>query len=251
MFWLVERGEQIPVDDLIPLALETHRPAERWLFVNMVSSLDGATAARGEATPLADEDDRGLFMAMRAACDAVLVGAETVRAEDYGPVRLSARAQSIRIAAGLAPIPRLVIVSRSLRFEPAARVFGDSDHKPIILTGSDAPAHRRQALDGRAQVIVAGEVGVDPERALDVLAELGYGVVLCEGGPTLNAALVELDLVDEIDLTVSPTIAGGASSRIVDGATETLRPYRLERLMLGQKMLFLRYLRMGLRRPPA
>jgi len=227
------------------LALATHRPQERWLFLNMVSSVDGATTVGGESTPLADGDDRAMFMALRAACDAVLVGAGTVRAENYGPVRLDAPAQDHRRQMGLPPLPRLVIVSRSLYFDPEARVFEDPERMPIVVTGADAPAERRRALRGKAEVLVTGEIGADPSHALDALADRGYGVVLCEGGPTLNAALIELDLVDEIDLTLSPAFVGGGSARLLDGASEELRPFRLERLMVGEEMLFLRYVKEG------
>lgn len=249
MFWWVERGESFPTDDLVAIALETHRQAERWLFINMVSSVDGATTVRGQSTPLSDDADRAMFRALRAACDAVLVGAGTVRAEDYGAIRLDDRAQGLRRAAGLEPLPRLVIVSRSLYFEPSARVFEDSDRMPIVFTGADAPIERRRALEDKAEVVVAGDVGVDPARALDMLADRGHGVVLCEGGPTLNASLLEAGLVDEIDLTLSPLVVGGMSHRIVAGATEGEREFRLERVLAGEKMLFLRYVREGSSHP--
>jgi len=245
VLWSVERGEPLATEDLVALALRTHRPAERWLYVNMIASVDGATTVRGESAPLADEDDRAMFHALRAACDAILVGAGTVRAEDYGPVRLDEAAQRLRQDRGLDPLPRLVIVSRSLYFEYDARVFADPDRMPIVVTGADAPTERRRALEGKAEVVVCGDVGIDPARALDVLAERGYGVVLCEGGPTLNASLVKLGLVDELDLTLSPMVAGGVSSRIVAETTEAVRRFRLDRVLMGEAMLFLRYVREG------
>ena len=58
-------------------------------MLNMVTSIDGATAVGGGASGLNDPDDRALFLALRALADVVLVGAQTVRSENLGPVRMT------------------------------------------------------------------------------------------------------------------------------------------------------------------
>lgn len=212
-------------------------------MLNMVASLDGATALRGGATALADDDDRALFHALRAACDVVLVGAETVRAEDYGPVRLDAATRRTRQEHGLAPLPAMAIVSRSLDFDPQARVFADPDQPPLIITGADAPPDRAAWLASRAEVIVAGERGADPAGIKDLLLARGFDVVLGEGGPSLNGQLVAVDAVDEINLTVSPLMVAGSSSRVSVHTMTVENRFRRERVLAGESMLFLRYVR--------
>jgi hypothetical protein len=65
------------------------RPEGRpWLIANMVAGLDGALAWNGKVGVLSSEADRSLFVRLRGIADAVLVGAGTVRAEGYGPVKL-------------------------------------------------------------------------------------------------------------------------------------------------------------------
>jgi riboflavin-specific deaminase-like protein len=241
---LFPAGGQV-VEDLVAFALDEHRPGGHHLMLNMVTSLDGATSVGGEATPLGDDDDRALFRALRAACDVILVGAGTVRAEDYGPVRLPAEAVEARQSRHLPPAPRLAIVSRSLDLDPAARVFSNPERRPYIITGEDAPPARRQVLAERAEIVVAGESGADPKSITEALHDKGHAVILCEGGPTLNSQFIASGLVDELNLTVSPLIVGGSSFRLTHGAPEVQHDYRLDRLMTGDRMLFGRYLRVG------
>lgn len=250
MIRLVTSASTDPVDDLYALGLDTHRTEGRWLYLNMVSSIDGATAVDGGATPLTDDDDQALFLSMRAAADVVLVGAQTVRAEDYGPMRLSPDAQEQRLERGLERFPRLAVVSRSLSLDPDSRLFSRPDRPPYLLTGQDAPPERLEALSSHADVIVAGAVGVDLANALDLLAGRNHKVVLCEGGPTLNGELLRLGLVDEVNLAISPVMAGGESYRVVTGIGEVAVPFELARLMLGDEMAFLRFVREAPRSAP-
>lgn len=231
------------VDDLVEFCLESHRPGGRRLSLNMVSSLDGATAMAGETAPLSDDDDRALFIALRAAADVILVGAGTVRAEDYGPVRLPAQAREARHRRGLPELPRIAVVSRSLRLDGGSRLFSERAARPYVLTGEDSSPSRREALSEHAEVVVAGRGGAKPGGILDFLWREGHEVILCEGGPTLNGELATEDLIDEINLTVSPQIVGGESDRIVRCAALTASRFHLDRLMSGDRMLFARYLR--------
>lgn len=211
-------------------------------MLNMVTALDGATTLGGRSSQLGDDDDRSLFMALRAASDVVLVGASTVRTEDYGPIRLP-EGSARRLTAGLSPVPRLAIMSRSLDLEASSKVFSDLENPPYLLTGARAPADRLAALADRAVVLVAGEDGVDVVQALALLRDRGHQVVLCEGGPSVNGQLLAADLVDEINLTISPLAVVGESSRVTRGEIEVERHFRLERLLAGERMLFARYLK--------
>lgn len=231
------------IDDLVAFCLDSHRPGGPRLLVNMVSSLDGATASGGETAGLSDDDDRALFVALRAAADVVLVGAETVRVEDYGPVRLPVTARRARRDRGLPELPSLAVVSRSLDLDAGSRMFSDPGNRPYVITGDGSPADRREALSGGAEVVVAGRGGAQPQRILDYLWQQGHEVILCEGGPTLNGEFATGDLIDEVNLTISPQIVGGVSHRLVHCAGLTNSRFRLDRLMTGEEMLFARFLR--------
>jgi riboflavin biosynthesis pyrimidine reductase len=209
-------------------------PAGRpWVAVNMITSADGATAVSGRSGPLGGPADKAVFATLRSSADVVLVGAGTARAEDYGPARNRPDG-----TAG----PRLAVVTRSGRLDPGARLF--SGGHPIVVTCAACPADRRDALAGVAEVVVAGDDDVDLAGALGALADRSAGVVLCEGGPSLNADLIAADLVDEWCLTLAPVLAAGESARAASGPTPpSPRALRLAHLLEADGLLFARYLR--------
>ncbi len=214
-------------------------PDRPWVMLNMVTSVDGATTVEGGSTGLSDDDDRVLFSALRAISDVILVGAGTVRAENYRPIRPTEQAGP-RVELGQRPAPRLVIVSGSLGLDASARVFSDPDHRPTILTSDDADSDRIRSLSGVADVVALPVLdGASIVGALD-----GEGLVLCEGGPMLNGVLVADHQVDEVNWTVSPMLASGSSKPMIVGG-EVSSPFDLvlDRVWRGDRSLFLRYLR--------
>lgn len=227
----VRQIHPVPGDvDPLTAYLAAPRPAppdRPWVAMSMVSSLDGATAVHGRSGPLGGAPDREVFRAVRAIADVVLVAAGTVRAERYGPVRLSDEARRARAAArrSTAP-PRLAVVSASLDLDLARAAEGDL--APLVLTVEDADPRRRAALEAHAEVRAHGRGRVDVVAALAGLRADGADVVVCEGGPSLNASLVERDVVDEWCVTLAPAVVGGDSRRVVDGAPEPGEPHALE-----------------------
>lgn len=238
-----------PLVDLAAFLFQDERipPGRPWVMVNMVNSIDGATAVDGGATGLTGADDQALFHAFRAVGDVILVGASTVRAEGYGPVVLDAANRLARDRAGRSDGPRLAVISRSLDLDPEARLFSESERPPLLLTCAAAPSERLEALSGRAEILVAGTDDVDLARAVAMLGDRGHEVVLGEGGPTLNGHLVAADLIDEINLSTSPLVVAGQSHRIVRSQLPVPDPlgYRLDRLLVGDEMVFARWLRGG------
>ncbi len=219
-------------------------PARPWVVVNMVASIDGATAVDGVSGPLGGPADARVFSAVRAIADVILAGRRTVAAERYRPPRTPEHLQEERVGRGQARRPRVAIVSASLRLDPTDALFTEAEEAPVVLTVAHADPERRAALEPVAEVVEAGADRVEPDAALAALAQRGARVVLSEGGPALNGQLVEADLVDEVCLTVSPALAGGDSTRLAAGlGAGTLRPCRLASALEEDGFLFLRYLR--------
>jgi 5-amino-6-(5-phosphoribosylamino)uracil reductase len=236
-----------PVDDVEALVAAAPRPApaERpWVLVNMIASLDGAVAVDGRSGGLGRPADRTMFSALRAVADVVLAGAGTVRAEGYGPPRPRPATRAARSARGQAEAPRLAVVSRSLDLDPRAALFSDAEAPPYVLTCAASPETQRGALAGAAEVVVAGDAEVDLAAGLAELRRRGVQTVCCEGGPTLNGALLAADLVDEWALTVAPLLVGGDAARAVDGAPPAgPREMELSWLLEGDGLLLGRWLR--------
>lgn len=222
-------------------------PSDRpWLMTNMIASADGATAVDGVSGPLGGPADQALFMALRATCDAILVGGQTVRAEQYRPPSGgSPEVRAARSGRGQAERQTVVVVSGSLNLDPGLPLFGDPTYRPLIATAARADAGKRAALAEVAEVVDAGDDHVDPARLLRELHRRALRLVLCEGGPTLNGQLVAADLVDEWNLTLSPILASGQAARPAHGPA-LLRPptpMRLDRVWQADELLFCRWVR--------
>ena len=245
------------ITEVDPVALYTADVRARindrpWVVVNMITSIDGATAVDGRSGGLGGPADKAVFRALREVPDVILVGAATVRTEDYGPVRLDADAMRRRRERGQREVPRLAVISGSLDLDPNSPMFTDSDQPPIVLTSEQADQQRRRRLESKAEVHTVGETRVSMTKALKLLGRLGIDCVLCEGGPNVNAQLLAEDLVEEWCQTTSAMLVGGESSRSAVGpeASITCDPQgswlprlQLDRLLEADGMLLARYLR--------
>jgi riboflavin biosynthesis pyrimidine reductase len=167
-----------------------------------------------------------------------------LRHEGYGPLRLDTGRREWRLAHGLSAYPVLVVVSGSLDLDPAQAAFAAAPVRPIVLTTRAAPPERRAALTAVAEVLVYGESTVDLTGALEVLRGLGFGQILCEGGPHLLAGLTAADLVDELCLTLAPLLVGPGPGRITAGLPAPAPgALRLHHALTADDTMLLRYVR--------
>ena len=220
-------------------------PPGPWLRANMVSSADGAAHLNGMTRGLSSEADRHLFALLRTLADVIVVGAATVRAERYAPVRQHELWPDLR--PGRTPTPPIAVVTARLDLDPSSRLIAAAppSARTIIITTAQAPADRRAALDGPAEVIVAGQERVDLKAAIAALAERGHRRMLAEGGPHLLAHIAAADLLDELCLTIGPVLAGPGADRILAGSTSIMPPQMLAlaHVLEDDGFLFCRYTR--------
>ncbi|MFE2348168.1 pyrimidine reductase family protein [Kitasatospora cineracea] len=215
-----------------------------WLRANMVTSLDGAARLDGLSEGLSSEADKRIFGVLRALCDVVLVGAETVRAEGYRPARARPDFAERRAAAGQSPAPVIAVVSRSLELDLSAPLFTEPLVPTVVVTTADAPPGKLARVAAAADVITAGTGSVDLPRAVAALTERGWRRQLSEGGPHLLGQLAAGGVLDELCLSVAPLVTAGDSPRIVNGpGIPDVRPMRLVSLIEEKGFLFTRYLR--------
>jgi riboflavin biosynthesis pyrimidine reductase len=181
---------EVTPDDLIGDA--GHVPDDRpWVSAIMVSSVDGRATLGGTSRALGGPQDLQMLLALRRRADALLVGPGTVRAEGYGPL----------------PCPA-VLVSRSFRLPWEAGLFAAPGQKVLVYS--------RAA--GAIPDVAADVETVAIDALPDVLADLrGRGVerLLCEGGPSVNRALLDAGLLDELFLTLTPVVSGDEGPSIV------------------------------------
>ena len=138
-------------------------------------------------------------------------------------------------------------MTRNLDLDPEASLFVDAapDARPIVLTTADAASRAPDALHAVADVRPVGIEQVDLGSALQQLHADGLAsTVLCEGGPSLNGALVVAGLVDEVCLSLSPMLVGGSSPRLAYGAEALGARLSLALVLEQDDMLFLDYRRL-------
>jgi riboflavin-specific deaminase-like protein len=211
-------GQLVDGLDLAERARE--RDGERpYLALNMVSTADGRATLSGRSGPIGGSADRQLFHSLRTVVDCVMVGAGTVRAEGYRRLVRDERARAKRRERGLEEQPLACVVSGRLALSEEVPLLADPAARVAIVTASQAslPASCRAQIEYVRSVLPAGAAGagqLDLAAALGELrARFGVRTILCEGGPHLNAHLLAAGLVDELFLSLAPTLAGGDAGR--------------------------------------
>jgi riboflavin biosynthesis pyrimidine reductase len=227
--------------DLTELAEAYAYPAERWLRVNFVSSADGSASVDGLSGGLSSAGDKRVFGILRVLTDVILVGSGTARAENYKAARARPALASLR--PGRPPAAPIALVTSTLDLDLASPLFTEAgpDARTMVITGAASDEKLRAETAKVADVIVAGQRTVDLGMALTALADRGLTRVLCEGGPHLFGDLAGAGLVDELCLSLSPTLAGPGAGRIIAGAPSAARRMTLQQVLTDDDFLFLRY----------
>ena len=198
--------------------VERPRPAGRpWLGVCMVSSIDGSTVVDSNSRSLSSPTDQEVLLTLRDLADVLIVGAATVRIEGYGPPRKRGQ--------------RVGVVSRRGDVDASTPLF--TSGAGFLIVPEDAPPTTVESVRaGIGEVDFAG-----------ALAQLDANFVQAEGGALLNGSLSAADVIDELNLTISPQLAGGDGPRVTSGSVQVSRKMRLAHVLEEDGFLFTRYLR--------
>ena len=235
----------LPAIDHLEVYEEAPRPRSPqrpWVMLCMITTVDGSVTVEGRSGPLGGPADWAVLSALRGCADAIVVGAGTARAEDYGPPSLGPEVRERRLRRGQEAVPLLAVVSARGALDPEARLFGGPE-RPRLYLAATAPPERRGALEAVADVRIAGEAAVEAEAVVADLAAEGRTLILLEGGPRLNASFAGADLIDEFCITRSPLLAPGGPGLIEGAPLRAAHDLRLERLLVADGMTFARYLR--------
>ncbi len=212
------------------LRLSAQAPADRpYLVLNMVSTVDGKAAIDWRTQGLSSALDREMFHHLRTQTDAVMVGAGTARAERYGAIVKTDELRDKRRAEGLEPEALAVVVSGRLDLPQDLPILGEPSQPVVVATGSD------ETVPGTGNQVLYERVGDDlPLLMARLRSDHGVRSVLCEGGPTLNSFLFAAGLVDELFLTLSPMVLGGAAALTIVAGRELVEPAHLELISIAE-----------------
>lgn len=232
-----DRGPATVDEELTDLRLDERAADGRpYLVLNMVASIDGRTTLGGHVGDLTSPADQRLVYKLRTQADALLVGAGTVRNERYGSLFPhlgdDVRQPLVVVVSGRVDLP----ADLPLLAEPGARI--------VIATPAEDAALGFDHAASVDYLRLPGAGGrVDCEALCRALHER-YGVrsMVCEGGPSLNEALIGADVVDELFLSIAPMLVGGGERTLVDAApSHAVQGARLVSVATADDYLFLRY----------
>lgn len=188
-----------------------------YVIISCAMSADGRIDDAGsERLVLSGEADLDRVDALRAGCDAILVGANTVRRDNPRLLIRSARRRAERAALGRPEHPARVTLTASGDLDPSARFFappgGRGAWPPLVYCTSPAAGAAAARLGGSADVIDAGDPLSLPFTLRDLRAERGVARVLVEGGSLLLRQFLTAGLADELHLAVAPFFVGQAQA---------------------------------------
>ena len=187
----------------------------------MVMSIDGSTVVEGKSTLLSNPADRDVIIALRSAADTIVVGAGTVRQEMYE----SPSKKGLRVG----------VVSRTGIMNLNTNLFRSGSGFLIMPEDTKAPE-----TEFKLDIIRAGKGSVDLPAAMN---QLPGSFIQLEGGALLNASMFAANLVDEINLTISPMVTGADSPRLANGAPPLHSDYEVAHVLEDDGFMFIRYLR--------
>jgi 5-amino-6-(5-phosphoribosylamino)uracil reductase len=174
-------------------------------------SIDGYIANSASRLLLSNDADFDRVDAVRASCDAILVGAETVRVDNPRLLVRSRIRRDERAARGLARSPMKVTVTRRAELDARADFFTAGDAEKIVYCASQRVADARRRL-GPVATVVDGGATVEMRTLSTDLAARGVDRLMVEGGATVHTQFLTEDLVDELQLVVAPVFVGDSEA---------------------------------------
>ena len=207
-------------------------------------SIDGYIGNASSRLLLSNDADFDRVDAVRASCDAILVGAETVRVDNPRLLVRSQTRRAERAARGLPASPIKVTVTRRAELDAGADFFSVGDAEKLVYCASSRVDDARERLGPVATVVDAGD-SVKMQTLTADLAGRGVERLMVEGGGTVHTQFLTEDLVDELQLTVAPVFVGDSdATRFVRDGVFPWNPARRAELVDVRKLgdvVLLRY----------
>lgn len=202
-----------------PLRSKLSRP---FVTATFAMTVDGKITTRNfSPVDFTSREDKMHLLRQRALGDAVLIGHTTLKQDNVRLGLPHAELREARVARGQTPYPLRVIVSNEGRIDPKLKIFGLDISPVIIFSTIRMPRNYQKSLREKATLHLSDARSVDLAWMLQQLrSEYGIRSVACEGGATLFRALLEEDLVDQLNLTIAPYIFGGAKAPTLTGLTK-------------------------------
>src|SRR5262245_4787427 len=205
---------------------EPMMPERPYTLLSCSVSLDGYLGDQSPRLALSNDADFDRVDGVRASCDAIMVGAVTVRTDNPRLLVRSPARQEARMARGLPASPMKITVSERVNLDAESHFFTTGETEKLVYTSSGRVRDARARL-GPVATIVDGGRRVRMRRLSEDLADRGVGRLMVEGGGVVHTQFLADDLVDELQLVVAPFFVG--DSRAPRFVTDGRFPYNAGR----------------------
>ncbi len=182
-----------------------------YTLLSCSASIDGYIGRAASRLLLSNEADLDRVDAVRASCDAILVGAATVRTDNPRLLVRSQTCRDARAARGQAPSPMKVTVTRRGELDARADFFATGDAEKLVYCASPRVIEARARLGSVATVVDGGQT-VEMRGLCNDLAARGVQRLMVEGGGNVHTQFLTDDLVDELQLVVAPVFIGDSQA---------------------------------------
>jgi riboflavin-specific deaminase-like protein len=197
-----------------------HRPL---IIVSYAQSVDGSIATRNrKQLQLSGKQSMVLTHRIRAACDAIVIGINTVLVDDPQ--------LTVRLVPGKSPQP--IVLDSKLRTPLQARLLDSADHRCWLACTDRSDQKRINTMEKRGAELIhcrRDPLGrVDLQDLLHKLGDRGIKSIMVEGGSQVITSFIEARLVDQMIITIAPRLVGGLpilnGSLLGNGALLHLNP---------------------------
>jgi 5-amino-6-(5-phosphoribosylamino)uracil reductase len=186
-------------------------PERPYTMLSCCVSLDGYLGDRTPRLALSNEADFERVDEVRASCDAIMVGAATVRTDNPRLLVRSPARRHERLARGLASSPMKITVTDRANLDAGSNFFTTGEAEKLVYTPTPRVADARARL-GPVATVVDGGRRIRMRWLSEDLADRGVGRLMVEGGGVVHTQFLTDNLVDELQLTVAPFFIGDSAA---------------------------------------
>ena len=195
------------VEDVIGPDPDASHPHVRFIEI---STLSGSASLHGSSGELGNQLDTAVLLGLRERADVIVVGSRTVLAEDYGG------AQPSKDRPNPAPI---AVITNSFNVDVASKFVQEAITPPLVVASDQALADpeladKREALQRAGVELVNSGNGTATE-IVQALSARGLNRIVCEGGPGIFGLFIADKMLDQLYLTLDPTLTTDVEKNLV------------------------------------
>jgi 2,5-diamino-6-(ribosylamino)-4(3H)-pyrimidinone 5'-phosphate reductase len=204
------------------------------ILLNFAITLDGkVSTAKLTSSGFTSPRDKRRLLEIRALGDAVMVGRNTLQIDRMSMGLPDEQLRKTRIERGQSEYPMRVVITNSGYLPLNLNIFNHRFSPIVIYSTTRMPPTSQTALGPRAELHLSPDDRVDLAEVLnDLYVTHKVRTIVCEGGPGLARSLAELNVIDELFLTIAPILSGGSGAPGILGPPSAFLPstrfYRIE-----------------------